>query len=98
MPIEDEFDCKGTDVRHIEGLTSHSNHDIVKVAKAYINNNRNRVEVTRKVPMDGKLLLDEGLMLYCVWQDIRDVSLHPLSENIRHSFPENGNGCLFLLC
>lgn len=55
----------------------------------------NRVEVTRKVPMDGKLLLDEGLMLYCVWQDIRDVSLHPLSENIRHSFPENGNGCLF---
>ena len=59
MPIEDEFDCKGTAVRHIEGLTSHSNHDIVKVAKAYINNNRNRVEVTRKVPMDGKLLLDE---------------------------------------
>lgn len=50
---------KTAETQDIEGLTSHSNHDIVKVAKAYINNNRNRVEVTRKVPMDGKLLLDE---------------------------------------
>lgn len=55
---------KTAETQDIEGLTSHSNHDIVKVAKAYINNNRNRVEVTRKVPMDGKLLLDEELRSY----------------------------------
>ena len=39
------------------GLTSHMIKDIVRTAKIY--KNENRVEVTRKVPMDGKLLLDE---------------------------------------
>ena len=40
--------------------------------------------------MDGKLLLDEELKSYNVGQKIRGVPSHPLSENIRHSFPENG--------
>ncbi len=50
-------------------LTSHRIKDIVRIAKIYIN--ENRVEVTRKVPMDGKLLLDEELRSCRIIRDSR---------------------------
>lgn len=46
----------------------------------------------RKVSMDGKLPLDEKSLV----KRICDVPSHPLSENIKHSFPENGYECFFV--
>ena len=40
--------------------------------------------------------MDEEWRLYGVWSETRGVPSHPLSENIKHSFPENGYECFFV--